>query len=47
MKEKKKIFLEPVAEIIEFESDDVIATSAGLKEAQGNSDWTGEDGEIF
>ena len=46
MEKKKKKFLKPELEVIDFENDDII-TGSGLLEAQGNSGWTDEDGENF
>ena len=44
MEDKKKKFLRPELEIVDFENDDII-TGSGLAEAQGNADWSDEDGE--
>ena len=43
MENKKKKFIIPEAEIVTFNNDDVIATSAGMS-AEPDGDWGSQDG---
>lgn len=49
MEEKKKKFLTPIAEIIDFGKYDVIRTSGGLNDGTDNTDWNpgGSETESF
>ena len=46
MENKKKIFLKPEAEIIDFKSDDVIRTSGGLRNGTDDTDWDDGGSEV-